>query len=169
MSPYSSTPLPLTAPSKASNPHEDGAAILHLARQLARLAGSGDQAQPLKGFNLAFVCESGDAADNLFCMAARALGARVSLIPPSLTASSASADVQHTARVLGRLYAAVEWPGIPPALLEQLKREASIAVFGGISLRTHPLARLIDYLDIEATEDVKWRLLIQAALIHALR
>jgi ornithine carbamoyltransferase len=146
----------------------DGQTILKLARHLA---SHGAQGGPLllKDRNVALVCDDDDTSSNVFCHAARQLGARVSCIKPSLGESSDPLEIQHTARLLGRLYAALEWPLLPAKLQELLSKEAGIPVYGGISLRSHPLSHWSAQLDIDAPLEDKWRLVIQAVLLRDLK
>ena len=153
----------------ADAPLADGQLMLRLARELADRSDTGHPARTLAGRNLALVAEEDDPSANMFCLAALDLGAHVSHIRPALTVRSDPDEIRQTARVLGKLYAALEWPGIAPTLMEQLRKEAEIPVFDGISQPHHPLAGLAEQLDIQASIDTKWRLLIQALLLRALQ
>jgi ornithine carbamoyltransferase len=50
--------------------------------------------------------------------------------------------MRQTARMLGRLYDAVECVGLAPDLVAQLRHEAGVPVFAGISSAAHPTAAL---------------------------
>lgn len=145
----------------------DAQAIMKLARHLASY---GAEAGPLllKDRNVALVCDDEDTSSNVFCHAARQLGARVSRIQPSLDETSALQEIQHTARLLGRLYSALEWPHLPDKLLDLVRKEAGIPVYAGISLRSHPLSQWAAQLDIDASPEDKRRLVIQAILLRDL-
>lgn len=143
--------------------------ILRLARDLGQRSDVLRPTSLLKDLNLALVSVDDVTPDNLFCSAARGLGARISVIRPSLTEHSHPQEIRHTARILGKLYSALEWPGIPAGLQEQLEREAAIPVFDGISLSHHPLARLAEHIDIDASADAKRQLAIQAVLLLTLQ
>jgi ornithine carbamoyltransferase len=161
--PISSKPLPPSNVSLA-----DGPAIVRLARELADRRGKASLERFLAGKNLAVVSVEAAATD-MFCAAAQALGARVSQIQPSLTEYSDPEAIRQTARVLGKLYAGVEWPHIAARLQERLEKEAAIPVFNGISMPGHPLMNLSNELDIEGSVDVKRLLLIQALLLRRLQ
>ena len=153
----------------ANAPFADGPLILRLACELAGRTDATHLARALSGRKLALVADDGGSSANMFCLAAMNLGAHISLIRPNLTASSDPQEIRQTARILGKLYAALEWPGIPVPLLAQLEKDAAIPIFDGISQCNHPLARLSEELGIEASADAKWRLVIQALLLRSLQ
>jgi ornithine carbamoyltransferase len=163
MPPDSLTSQQSKRPPLANMPLIAGDALLGRARDLAKCAQEASPLPSLLGKNLGVVSAHDDADTALFCDAARELGAHVALIRPNLTERSAPHEVQDTARMLGRLYAAVEWPGVPMVLNERIGRESAIPIYNGI-----PLAELANQLDIEVPYDVKRRLLIQAALLMSL-
>jgi ornithine carbamoyltransferase len=158
---------PTLSASSDDPPIADAHAILKLARHLA---SHGAQGGPLllKDRNVALVCDDEDTSSNAFCHAARQLGARVSRIKPSLDEHTDPREIQHTARLLGRLYAALEWPRLPTKLQELLRREAGIPVYDGISLREHPVSHWSVQLDVDAPLEDKRRLVIQAILLRDL-
>lgn len=153
----------------ANDSFADGPSIVRLARELADRRDTEHLARALAGRNLALISNEADPALNMFYSAAIGLGARVSHIRPNLTEQSDPEEIRQTARMLGKLYAALEWPDAPPALLEQLEKEAAIPVFDGISRRDHPLARLSEQFGIDTPADARWRLLIQAVLLRTLQ
>ena len=101
----------------------------------------------------------------LFTRAAAELGARVSHIVPTLSDSSTDNEVRSTARMLGRLYDAVECQGTAHDLVEQLADAAGVPVFESISSAGHPTARLADLLDGDCSPTDKRKFVIQALLI----
>lgn len=148
----------------ATLPRTEGAALLSLARSLA----AGGATPSLRGRNLALVCEEDDADTALLRRAATGLGMQVARIRPALGADSSAREIEDTARVLGRLYAAVEWPGMPLPLLEQVARGAGVPVYDGMSSAGHPLARLAEQLPGEDSDEDKRCLLLQAVLVGTL-
>ena len=89
-------------------------------------------------------------------------------MPPSLSASSSADEVQHTARLLGRLYDGVACAGIPPDLVRLIAADADVPVFDGIAAPDHPVVRLADQLGDETSAQDNQRLLIQALLLCTL-
>ena len=143
-------------------------ALLASARALQRAALSGHTQRPLRGKNLGLMCESDDADAALFRRAASELGAHVAHIRPSLSDLSTPGEVQHTARMLGRLYDAVECLGMAPALVQQMGAGAGVPVYDGIASPQHPTARLAALLDPATPEADNRRFVLQAVLLNTL-
>jgi ornithine carbamoyltransferase len=142
-------------------------AVLAGARALQHAARAADLPPMLKGRNIGLMiaCDGDDAL--LFCRAAGDLGARVSVIRSTLSVDSTAAEIQHTARVLGRLYDAVECQGIAHDLIEQLSDAAGVPVFDGMATAQHPTARLAERLDGETSDDNR-RFVLQAVLLGSI-
>ena len=123
----------------------------------------------LRGKKLGVLRETqDDAALALFRRAAEELGAHVATMRSGLSASSAPQDVQHTARMLGRLYDAVECQGMAPALVQQIARHAGIPVCEGAAMESHATARLAGLLgDTSALADNR-RFVLQALLLESM-
>lgn len=136
---------------------------------LARARGLAAGAAPLlAGKHIGLVCASADSAEaRVFIDAAQALGAKVSHLRPSLGAASSDAEVATTARMLGRLYDAVEFLQGPPALARRIGREAGVPVFDGIAGEAHASAVLAIRLEGLPPEQAR-RCLVQALLLAAL-
>jgi len=150
------TPLPQV---ESESVHAQAQALLETAR-----AG---QAQPLllKGRKLGLLCEDAQHGQaQLFERAAGALGAHVAHLRPSLCRLDTPSQVQHTARMLGRLYDAVECQGMAPGLVRQIGLWAGVPVF-------HHLAGQAgapqNDADTDADTDPR-HFLLQALLLQAL-
>lgn len=144
-------------------------AVLSQARALQSAAGGGTMHALLRGKNLGLLCESGDAPEAvLFRRAALELGAHVSYIRPSLSELSTAGDVQHTARMLGRLYDAVECQGVTPALARRIGAEAGVPVYDGIASPGHPTARLAALLGSATSLEDNRRFVLQAVLLDTI-
>ena len=147
----------------------DASALLATARNLRDAASAGKRQPLLRGKNFGLLCESDDAsAAVLFSRAAAELGAHVAHIRPSLTELSTPQDVAHTARLLGRLYDAVECEGMSASLVHQMGNEAGVPIFDGIASASHPTADLVDQLDGDASVADKRRFILQAVLLSNL-
>ena len=147
--------------------------VLDNARALQLAAEAGELRALLRGRKLGLLCEAdceadcdGDAA--LFRRAAVELGAHVAHIRPSLTELSTAQEVQHTARMLGRLYDAVECQGMATALVRQLRRDAGVPVYDGIASREHPSAELAESLGAGGSPADRRRFVLQAALLQTI-
>lgn len=154
--------LPTVTPWPAPQPN----ALLEQARALRRAAQAGAIQPLLKGKNLGLLCEAADDADAaLFRHAAIELGAQVAHIRPNLSDLSTPLEVQHTARMLGRLYDAIECQGLSPAVVRQLIDNAGVPVFDGLATRRHPSSRLAEQLDDDMPCDDPRRYVVQAMLL----
>jgi ornithine carbamoyltransferase len=149
------------------SPH-DVSTVLASARTLRRAALAGATQPLLRGKNFALLCEADDTEAALFRDAAAELGAHVAQIRPSLSELSTSNDVQHTARMLGRLYDALECQGMPASLVRQVGAGAGVPVYDGIALPGHPTARLAEQLDGDDAPADKRRYVLQAVLLGTL-
>ena len=148
---------------------QDTSALLARAHELQFAARSGTPQRLLGGKNLGLLCEAADDADAaLFQRAAMALGAQVAQLRTSLSTLSTPDEVRHTARVLGRLYDAVDCMGMAPELVIVIGAEAGVPVFEGIASAQHPTAGLARLLDGSATLADRRCLVIQAVLLSAL-
>ena len=126
--------------------------------------------QPLlRGKNLALLHGRdglATGAPGAFDAAATELGARVSHL--ELT----HADVPHTARLLGRLYDAIDCEGLPPELTRELERHAGVPVFSGLAEPGAPgveVARIMSGPDAGPDEVAENRhCVLQAVLLRTL-
>ena len=147
---------------------QDLNAVLDSARALQRAAQAGKTQPSLRGKNLGLLCEAdnGDAA--LFRRAAVELGANVARIRPSLSGLSTPQDVQNTARMLGRLYDAVECQGLAPALVQQVASDAGVPIYAGIASQEHPTAKLAELLGDDTSPADNRRYVLQAVLLSTI-
>jgi len=145
------------------------ASLLGHARILQRAALDGTTRQLLRGKNLGLLCEApADEAQALFRRAAEELGAHVAVMRPSLSPASTPQEVQHTARMLGRLYEAVECQGLDPVLVRHIGLHAGIPVFDGAATRGHPADRLAELLGNAMPLADNRRFVLQAMLLDAI-
>ena len=152
-------------------PH-DAAFVLDNARALQRAAQCGEVRALLRGRNFGLMCEidsNGDSASDsdaaLFRRAAVELGAHVAHIRPSLTELSTPQEVLRTARMLGRLYDAVECQGMAAELVHRLGANAGVPVYDAITSRHHPTAKLDGRLGGDSPALDKRRFVLQAVLL----
>jgi len=125
----------------------DVLALLDTASALKKADHEGHPQRPLRGKNIAVMCESpNDPALASFTAAATALGAQVAHIRPSRSRIT-QADASHeTAVILGRLYDAIECEGMPLSLVQEVERTAGRPVFNGLADANHPLRVLGDLM-----------------------
>jgi ornithine carbamoyltransferase len=149
----------------------DAETLLASARDLQRAGESAAMAALLRGRNLGLVCEKDDSEQaHLFRHAAAALGARVTHIRPSVSELDGAGEegLRLTARILGRLYDALECQGLSPALVRRLERDAGVPVFDALASPGHPTAPLADMLAGVESIETKRLLIIEAALLFSL-
>lgn len=156
----SSLPLPTTASSHPT-PGQD---LLDSARRLKRAALDGLTHRPLLGRNLGLIGRLEDAPEAaLFAAAARELGARVVWLPDAPGGPDAAAS--DTARLMGRLYDAIECQGLPPEHVAWLREHTGVPVFDGLAGDAHPSAAVAAALDGGAQDALNRRCVLQAVLL----
>lgn len=147
----------------------DLAIVLEHARTL-RLAAHDDAIQPLlRGRNLALLSEADGGEDaTLFRRAAVELGAHVAHVRPSLSEQSTPDQVRKTAKMLGRLYDALECHGLDPDLVRQVGREAGVPVYCGLASPGHATAALVQLIVGDEPPADKRRFVLQAVLLSTI-
>jgi ornithine carbamoyltransferase len=161
-----SPPLPAAAPSAHLTASEQQA-LISSALAIRQGALSGMPPPSLRAASLGLITETDDSPEAaLFRQAAHELGARVVCIRPSVAQLAGPDAVRETARVLGRLYAAIECQGLPVSLVAQIRQHAGVPVFDGLAGAQHPSAAVVEQLGPEV--DLNRRCVLQAALLGAL-
>ena len=121
--------------------------LIDLARDLKRAKYSGDTRESLKGKNIALIFEKTSTRTRCaFEMAAYDEGAHVTYIDPSSSQIGHKESMKDTARVLGRMYDAIEYRGAGQGIVEELARYAGVPVFNGLTDEYHPTQMLADVL-----------------------
>ncbi len=146
------------------SPTEAGV-VLAAAGALQRAAEAGKIQPLLRGKNLGLLCETDEGDAALLRRAAMELGAHVAHIRPSLSELSTAQQVRHTARMLGRLYDAVECQGMAATLVQQMGVDAGVPVYDGVACDGHPTAKLAQLLGGDASPADKRRFVLQAVLL----
>lgn len=121
--------------------------ILDLARDLKRAKYSGTEQQHLKGQNIALIFEKISTRTRCaFEVAAYDQGANVTYIDPNSSHIGYKESMKDTARVLGRLYDAIEYRGFKQDVVEELAQYAGVPVFNGLTDKYHPTQVFADVL-----------------------
>ena len=123
-------------------------------RFLIRLAGDlkaakyGGYEQPrLKGKNIALIFEKSSTRTRVgFEVAAYDQGANVTYLGPSGSQMGYKETMKDTARVLGRVYDAIEYRGFGQEIVEELAQYAGVPVWNGLTDEFHPTQILADFL-----------------------
>ena len=121
--------------------------LIDLARDLKRAKYSGGTRESLKGKNIALIFEKTSTRTRCaFEVAAYDEGAHVTYIDPSSSQIGHKESMKDTARVLGRMYDAIEYRGAGQGIVEELARYAGVPVFNGLTDEYHPTQMLADVL-----------------------
>jgi ornithine carbamoyltransferase len=128
--------------------------LLDLAADLKAAKREGREEQKLKGRNIALVFEKDSTRTrSAFEVAAHDQGAHVTFIGPSGSHMGHKETVKDTARVLGRMYDAIEYRGFAETTAEELARWSGVPVYNGLTDEWHPTQILADFLTFEEHVD----------------
>jgi ornithine carbamoyltransferase len=121
--------------------------LLDLARDLKRAKYSGLSRTSLAGKNIALIFEKTSTRTRCaFEVAAYDEGAHVTFIDPTSSQIGHKESMKDTARVLGRMYDAIEYRGSSQQIVEELAEYAGVPVFNGLTDEFHPTQMLADIL-----------------------
>lgn len=124
--------------------------LLEMAHELKRAKSAGTEQPQLRGKNIALLFEQACMrARCAFEVAAYDQGANVSFIGPGDSQLGEKQSVRDTARVLGRLYDAIEYRGPEQATLDELAQYAGVPVYNGLTHQFHPTQILADYMTMQ--------------------
>ncbi|MDU6962555.1 MAG: ornithine carbamoyltransferase subunit F, partial [Staphylococcus sp.] len=121
--------------------------LLNLSEDLKRAKYAGIEQQKLKGKNIALIFEKNSTRTRCaFETAAYDQGARVTYIDPNSSQIGHKESMKDTARVLGRMYDAIEYRGFKQSTVQELADYAGVPVFNGLTDEFHPTQMLADVL-----------------------
>ncbi|NJK98630.1 MAG: ornithine carbamoyltransferase, partial [Bacteroidales bacterium] len=121
-----------------------------LSADLKSAKYAGIEQQNLKGKNIALIFEKTSTRTRCaFEVAAFDQGANVSYLGPSGTQIGAKESMKDTARVLGRMYDAIEYRGYGQSIVEELAKYAGVPVYNGLTDEFHPTQILADLLTMQ--------------------
>ena len=121
--------------------------LLDLSAELKEAKRDRREEQHLRGKNIALIFEKDSTRTRCaFEVAAYDQGAHVTFIGPSGSHMGHKETVKDTARVLGRMYDAIEYRGFAQATAEQLAEHAGVPVYNGLTDEWHPTQILADFL-----------------------
>lgn len=123
--------------------------LLTLAKHLKEAKYTGTETPRLKGKNIALIFEKGSTRTRCsFEVAAHDQGAHVTYLGPSGSHIGVKETMKDTARVLGRLYDAIEYRGFGQKRVEELADYSGVPVWNGLTDEWHPTQALADFLTI---------------------
>ncbi len=121
--------------------------LLDLSRDLKRAKYSGQGRPTLSGKNIALIFEKSSTRTRCaFEVAAYDEGAHVTYIDPTSSQIGHKESMKDTARVLGRMYDAIEYRGASQSIVEELAEYAGVPVFNGLTDEFHPTQMLADIM-----------------------
>ena len=128
--------------------------LLDLSRDLKRAKYSGTEQQHLKGKNIALIFEKTSTRTHCaFEVAAYDQGANVTYIDPTSSQIGHKETMKDTARVLGRMYDAIEYRGFKQLSVEELDKYSGVPIFNGLTDEFHPTQMLADVLTMRENSD----------------
>jgi ornithine carbamoyltransferase len=121
--------------------------LLRLAVDLKSAKLAGTEQQHLARKNIALIFEKDSTRTRTgFEVAAYDQGAHVTYLGPSGSHIGHKESMKDTARVLGRMYDAIEYRGFGQKLAEELAAHAGVPVYNGLTDEAHPTQILADFL-----------------------
>ncbi len=121
--------------------------MLDLARDLKRAKYSGTEGQTLAGKNICLIFEKTSTRTRCaFEVAAHDQGAHVTYLDPSGSQIGHKESMKDTARVLGRMFDAIEFRGSGQKAVETLAEYSGVPVYNGLTDDWHPTQMLADIL-----------------------
>ncbi len=121
--------------------------LLDLAAELKAVKREDREEQKLKGKEIALIFEKDSTRTRCaFEVATLDQGGHVTFIGPSGSHMGHKETVKDTARVLGRMYDAIEYRGFGESIAEELAKWAGVPVYNGLTDEWHPTQILADFL-----------------------
>jgi len=131
--------------------------ILDLARDLKRAKYAGNEVQRLRGKNIALIFAKASTRTRCaFEVAAYDQGAHVTYLDPAGSHLGKKESVKDTARVLGRMYDAIEYRGHSQEIVEELSEYAGVPVFNGLTDDFHPTQMCADLMTMREYIQQPW-------------
>ena len=131
--------------------------ILDLARDLKRAKYTGNEIQLLRGKNIALIFEKASTRTRCaFEVAAYDQGANVTYLDPTGAHMGSKESVKDTARVLGRMYDAIEYRGFSQQVVEELAEYSGVPVFNGLTDEFHPTQMCADLMTMREFMPQPW-------------
>ncbi|ANS78769.1 Ornithine carbamoyltransferase [Serinicoccus hydrothermalis] len=133
---------------------EEIRALLDLAAELKAAKRAGTEERRLVGRSIALIFEkTSTRTRSAFEVAAADQGAYSTFLDPKSTQIGHKESIKDTARVLGRMYDAIQYRGAAQSTVEQLVRYAGVPVYNGLTDEWHPTQMLADALTMAEHTD----------------
>jgi ornithine carbamoyltransferase len=121
--------------------------LLQLAESLKIAKYAGTEIKRLAGKEIALIFEkTSTRTRSAFEVGAYDQGANITYLDPTGSQLGHKESIADTARVLGRMYDAIEFRGSAQDEVEELARYAGVPVYNGLTAEWHPTQMLADFL-----------------------
>ncbi|MEB8386507.1 ornithine carbamoyltransferase [Rhodobacteraceae bacterium KMM 6894] len=128
--------------------------LLKLAADLKVAKYTGTEVAKLQGKDIALIFEKDSTRTRVgFEVAAYDQGARVTYLGPTGSHIGHKESVKDTARVLGRIYDAIEYRGFGQKIVDELAQYSGVPVYNGLTNEFHPTQILADFLTMQEHVD----------------
>ncbi|MCH0538937.1 ornithine carbamoyltransferase [Streptomyces sp. MUM 203J] len=128
--------------------------LVGLAARLKAAKKAGTEVPRLRGRNIALIFEKTSTRTRCaFEVAAADQGASTTYLDPSGSQMGHKESVKDTARVLGRMFDAIQYRGDSQAAVEELAAHAGVPVYNGLTDDWHPTQMLADVLTVTEHTD----------------
>ena len=132
--------------------------LVRLAVELKEAKRLGPERQCLQGKNIALIFEKPSTRTRAaFEVAAHDQGAHTTLFDPQTSHFGLKESVRDSARVLGRMFDAIEYRGASQKTVEELAAYAGVPVFNGLTDEWHPTQMLADLMTMREASGKPWR------------
>ena len=126
---------------------EEFRGLVSLSAELKAAKKAGAEVQRLRGRNIALIFEKTSTRTRCaFEVAAADQGASTTYLDPSGSQMGHKESVKDTARVLGRMFDAIEYRGDSQPAVEELAAYGGVPVYNGLTDDWHPTQMLADVL-----------------------
>ncbi|HEY6630538.1 MAG TPA: ornithine carbamoyltransferase [Rhizobiaceae bacterium] len=128
--------------------------LLDLARDLKRAKYARTEQQHLKGKEICLIFEKTSTRTRCsFEVACFDQGAHVTYLDPAGSQIGHKESFKDTARVLGRMFDAIEYRGSAQKGVEELARHAGVPVYNGLTDEYHPTQMIADVMTMREHSD----------------
>jgi ornithine carbamoyltransferase len=128
--------------------------LLDLARDLKRAKYAGTEQKHLRDKEICLIFEKTSTRTRCsFEVACYDQGAHVTYLDPAGSQIGHKESFKDTARVLGRMYDAIEYRGASQTGVEALAEHAGVPVFNGLTDEYHPTQMLADVMTMRENSD----------------
>lgn len=124
--------------------------LLNLSMELKDKKKNKESHEYLKGRNIVLLFEKDSTRTRCaFEVGAYDLGMNVTYLGPTGSQMGKKESISDTAKVLSRMYDAIEYRGFSQSVVETLATSSNVPVYNGLTDEAHPTQMLADFLTIK--------------------